>query len=229
MICFLATPCKCQGLFDHKFATLHHDRNCGITSADKLWRESRDTGKTYPEEHAASEFTTCCTCCKSYREWKLKHPALAKRLQTLADTPIHYVCCPDEIVQVPSGAGECTQYTGTIRALGGAPKGACTGKAVATGDHPYICDACNALVHGKSSPLLRKLHRSCLLTHPRTKELRATKVGVTHKFCSSASLEKAIQHHQSDTHMKERKMESLESAQMHLLHESWHGVTHSIR
>ena len=140
----------------------------------------------YTDQLGDSEFTTFCTCCTTYKEWKQQHTAFAKRLQALADTSKYYVCYHDEIVQVPSGtAGECTQYKGTIRALSGAPKGACTGNAQVMGDHPYTCDACNALVHGKSSPFLRKLYRSNLL---RGKELRATKVGVTQKFCSSTSL-----------------------------------------
>ena len=51
---------------------------------------------------------------------------------------------------------------------------------------------------GKSSPLLRKLNRSSTLKHPRIEELRATKVGVSHQFCSSSDLEKALQHHKME-------------------------------
>ena len=80
---------------------------------------------------------------------------MARKLQSLADQPLYYVCCPEEVVNVPDDSGRLTQYMGTIRALHGAPMGECTGSAMVTGTHPYICDPCDALVHGKNSPLLR--------------------------------------------------------------------------
>ena len=103
------------------------------------------------------DFFTCTRYSKhfTYKEWKHQHPLMARKLQSLADQPLYYVCCPEEVVNVPDDSGTLTQYTGTIRALRGAPMGECTGGAMVTGTHPYICDPCDALVHGKSSPLLR--------------------------------------------------------------------------
>ena len=85
-------------------------------------------------------------------EWKAKHPNLAATLQQDADQPTLYCVSPHERVYVVIN-GESVEYNGTIRALAGAPSGACTGKASPCGSHPYTCDNCNALIHGKSSVL----------------------------------------------------------------------------
>ena len=55
--------------------------------------------------------------------------------------------------------------------------------------------------------------------HGRNDEIRATKVSVTRKYCSDASLECAIQHHRAEVHTRQQK---LESTQTLLLRESWH-------
>ena len=131
---------------------------------------------------------------------------------------MYYILCAEEFVEVLNG-DEYISYRGTNWALNGAPIGACSGEATVTGSNPYICDACATLIQGKSSPLLRKLYHSKLLKHPREEQLRATKTGVTHKYCSSASLVIAVQHRHSEIHVQKHK---LEQAEMRLLHDSWH-------
>ena len=84
-------------------------------------------------------------------------------------------------------------YTGTIRALSSGPLGACQGIiASSCGCHPYTCEAGQALVHGKSSSLNRKLFRSKELKHPRSSDQHAVISGVNHKFCSAEHLQLAI-------------------------------------
>ena len=55
----------------------------------------------------------------------------------------------EEVVVTVNGAE--LRYNGTIRALSGAPRGACTGTAFTTGEHPFTCDACDALGHGSTN------------------------------------------------------------------------------
>ena len=135
----------CQGVYDRQFAPLYEDRNSGATTAKKLWIEPK------------SEFE--CQCCHSYLEWKEKRPTLATALQQVADQPTVYSIIPCERVRVVVD-GKTVEYIGTIRALAGAPNGACTGEASTGGHHKFTCDNCNALVHGKSSALLHKLNRA---------------------------------------------------------------------
>ena len=47
-------------------------------------------------------------------------------------------------------------------------------------------------------------------------------MGVSHKFCSSSDLEKALQHHRIEVHIRQEKLESI---QMQLLHDSWQYST----
>ena len=68
---------------------------------------------------------------------------------------------------------------GTIRALPASPMGACTGFAKPTGSHAFTCDACDALVHGQSSPLNRRLFCTDKLKQPRSDQERATKRLIT--------------------------------------------------
>ena len=79
-------------------------------------------------------------------------------------------------------------------------------------------------MHGKSSSLLRKHSRSQTLKHPRSDDLRATKSGVVHKFCSSENLENAVQIHRNKVLLSERKVSTLSHANQRLLHDSWHRV-----
>ena len=75
-------------------------------------------------------------------------------LQALADEPRFYQIIPTKAVVIEVN-GEQVRYTGTIQALPASPLGACMGFAKSTGPHPFTCDACDALVHGQSSPLNR--------------------------------------------------------------------------
>ena len=133
------------------------------------------------------ELETTCTCCTHYTKWKTAHTSSAKVLQQLVDTAHYYKVCPEELVKVGSQT-----YQGTIRALSSAPKGACQGHASLTGNHPLTCDSCDALQHGRDSPLLRKLRRAVTLKHPRTELNRACQSGVTHKYCSKVDLDSAL-------------------------------------
>lgn len=80
----------------------------------------------------------------------------------------------------------------------GAPEGKCLGNASTSSEHPNICDACEALRHGRHSQLNRKLQRAGKLCHPRSEEARATKSGVNHKHCSRQQLQNAIQIKQNE-------------------------------
>ena len=71
----------------------------------------------------------------------------------MSSDPVFYKVFPSKKVSVVQN-GNTLVYTGTIHAVG------CTGNAFASGSHPYQCNACFNLVHGKSSQLLRKYNRS---------------------------------------------------------------------
>ena len=93
---------------------------------------------------------------------------LRRELLALASRIRYYDTLPNEIVTIKQG-DDVILYQGKIRASKFAPSGPCTGRASNKGDHPYTCDACDALVHGKTSTLNRKLHRTKKLeTHKMT-------------------------------------------------------------
>ena len=118
--------------------------------------------------------------------------------------------------------GEKVEYTGTIRALAGAPIGQCSGTASNVGIHPFTCSACNALVQGKTSTLKRKLIRNSKLKYPRSDLYRATKSGVNHKFCSREHLQNALQVRKAGEKVKSLKVATLSSTCHKLLHDKWH-------
>ena len=109
------------------------------------------------------------------------HPSEAKLLQEEADNTLYYQVYPNQAVTVTLNGMVCNMK-GTIRACAAAPKGPCTNSASNRGSHPYTCNACDTLTHGKSSPLNRIINRASTLKYPRSYEARATKPGVTHKF-----------------------------------------------
>ena len=196
----------CQGVYDRKFVVLYEDRVSGATTAKKLWIDRQ----------LASE----CGCCSTYLEWKIKHPTQATALQQEADKPSIYCVRAHEKVHVVDGSGEAHEYYGTIRALDGAPNGACTGSASISGPHPFTCANCNALVHGKSSALLHKLNRSTKLKNPHSDEGRALKPGVTHKYISASCLDAALNVRLEQVHDKEKKLQTLQTA-YETLQNSW--------
>ena len=65
-------------------------------------------------------------------------------------------CCSSQITDIPCYYKVCDEQVtvgndvlqGTIRA---APRGECRGVALVSGSHPYVCEACEALQHGKNS------------------------------------------------------------------------------
>ena len=119
--------------------------------------------------------------------------------------------------------GETKTYTKTIRALMDAPADKCLGTASTSGQHPYICDACEALRHGRHSQLNRKLQRAAKLQHPRSQEARATKRGVVHKHCSRQQLQSAIHIKQNEKKIQNQKLVRLSKANEKLLQNSWTG------
>ena len=117
--------------------------------------------------------------------------------------------------------GDKIVYKNTIRALKGAPKGECLKIASTSGQHLYVCDACDALRHGRHSQLNRKLQCAITLCNPRNREDRATKVSVVHKHCSKQQLEKAIQLKKNETKTQKQKLLRLSKSSEKLLHDSW--------
>ena len=110
---------------------------------------------------------------------------------------------------------------GTIRALSGAPIGPCTKLAKPDGPHPYACDA---LVHGQTAVLNRKLLRDNQLKHPRLQEQRAIQSGVNHKYCSSTHLQIALNIRKESEHLQADKIVSQRPTKK-FLHHSWHRCT----
>ena len=160
---FTLDEVSCQGLYDRKFVVLYEDGNAGVTTSKSLWVHSRSVGECVQSPENEQQVQTACTM---YGQWKKAHSTAAKTLQHIADIPCYYKVC-DEQVNVGTHV-----YRGTIRALHSAPKGKCKGTALASGQHPYTCEACEVLQHGKSSQLLRKLLLASKLKHPsfRTKQ-----------------------------------------------------------
>ena len=167
-------------------------------------------------------FTTCCKCCDTYLMWKSNHTKLARCIQEQADQPLLYQILPSEQVSIEVD-GEKINYTGTIRALPASPKGACMGTALTSGPHPFTCEACDALIHGKSSPLNRRLQRNDTLKNPRSVQSRATKWGVNHKYCSKEHLQSALSLRKTSEHKKSEKICQLVAKNQKLLRESWYS------
>ena len=193
------------GVYDRKYAVLHNDITAGGTNAKKLWEDGRKNNNNHSattvSEHQTSTTTCECTCCSTFVEWKKNHPVLAKQLQLIADQPVYYQLFPNETIKFSLGREE-SLYKGTIRALSRAPLGKCMESAKDSGAHPYTCDACNALIHGKTSVLNRRLQRNQVLKYPRSEDERALKSGVNHKLCSADQLQVALQSHRVSEKMK---------------------------
>ena len=206
----------CKGVYSREYEAFHLDGSQGCTTSRKLWEDGRKS------EHNCQLYpSTSCICCTNYSQWKQSHPELAKQLERHANVPVYYKSYPHEQVSVTID-GEDIRYMGTIRALNQSPLGACTEKASSMGKHPYVCNACNALVKGKTSTLRRKLLRDKLLTNPRSETDRATKRGVSHKFCSTEHLQFALQARRSSERVQREKQISLSESNKKLLHDSWH-------
>lgn len=206
----------CQGLYDRKFEILHGDGNAGATTAQKLWTDKRreeSDGIICTSDD--QKVIVICECCTKYAEWKTKHPAAAKLLQKIANVPCYYKLSEEHVT-----VGMQT-YQNTIRALHMASKGACKGTASKSGQHPYTCDACEALQHGKSSQLVHKFRRSSTLKHPRSEEDRATCCGVNHKYCSKGHLEMALLSRKNQSKAQTKKINQLTIENQKLLLESW--------
>ena len=216
---------NCLGLYDQKYAVLHNDIVAGGTSAKKLWEDGRKNisiSYTPPNASEHGELVTTCSCCDTFTQWKNNHPGLAKQLQKIADQPVYYQLLPNELISFSIG-DQKFNYKGTIRALSQAPLGECMKIAKNTGAHPFTCDACYALAHGKTSVLNRRLQRNSVLKHPRSEDERALKSGVNHKFCSTDHLQVALQTRKVAEKMKVDKITSLTEANKKLLHSSWHN------
>ena len=145
------------------------------------------------------------------------HANAAKALQKVADKPCYYKVC-DEEVRVNT-----TAFKGTIRALHKAPKGPCKGSASKTGPHPYTCEACEALQHGKNSQLLHKWNRATNLKHPRSEDSQAIARhgGIRHKYCSKSELKHALHSQKMENANQGQKLCILSQANCKLLQDSW--------
>ena len=166
---------ECAGVYDWKYEQFYNDGSSGCTTVKKLWEIHREA--TDPDGITAN-----CSCCEEYRIWKESYPTDIQKLKEISDNPSFYKAFPSKKVTVVED-GSNVVYTGTIHAV------ACTGKAFCGGSHPYQCNACFQLVHGKSSQLLRKYNRSKKLKNPRNDSYRAARPGVTYKFCSPGDIE----------------------------------------
>lgn len=151
-----ADTVPCKGLYNRKYEVLYGDGNAGATTPKSLWVQSRKERKCL-ESPEHGQILTECSCCTTYSEWKRVHKVAAEALQQIADIPCYYKVC-DEQVTIGNEV-----FQGTIRALHAAPKGVCMGVALESGSHPYVCEACEALQHGKNSQLLHKLLRASKL------------------------------------------------------------------
>ena len=162
------------------YSIIHQDRSLCATTAKKLWTDGFNSC-------AANSDSLSCNCCTSYNEWIHRHPvqAQSKLLKTLYTIRFIRMIVLLFLKMV-------SDFKGTIRACEAAPKGPCMSAASSEGQHPYICDACDALTHGKTLPINRLIHRALNLKYPRSDAMRATKPGVNHNFVSSKSLEVAL-------------------------------------
>jgi len=178
---FLVLAVKCAGVYNQKYEELYNDGSSGCTTAKKLWENHRQAANN------PYGVTINCGCCEEYRIWKESHPTDFQRLKNMSSDPVVFPSKRQIYSHLVVQNGNTLVYTGTIHAVG------CTGNAFASGSHPYQCNACFNLVHGKSSQLLRKYNRSKKLKNPRSDLYRATKPGVTHKFCTPSNIEDALQ------------------------------------
>jgi len=84
-----------------------------------------------------------------------------------------------------------------------------------------MCAHCFELARGKSSHLLRMLHKSKKLKNPRCDELCATKRGVVHKFCSVPHLTNALSHQNQVAKIHKDKNVKLLATVERMLHLKW--------
>ena len=80
-----------------------------------------------------------CVCCKTYNDWKSRHPSEHELLRECAAKQEGYELLADEKVVVLED-GVPVEYTGVVHST------SCTGGASSNGDHPYRCDPCHTLI-----------------------------------------------------------------------------------
>ena len=175
----------------------------------KIWEATRKEGDALDLDANIS-----CKCCKNYKTWKQNHPEDSHKLNEHALIPFHYRVYPNKTVKVTEAEREVT-YVGTIHSIN------CSNTALTHGKHPYQCSFCFSLLN-KNSSLVRKFNRSKTLKHPRSDSSRATKIGVTHKYCSLDSIESALQVKSMQTKMEKQKSEKLNTKIEKILNDSWH-------
>ena len=179
---------ECCGVCSRrKFVELNKDRCVGCTTAKAIWENAKSSDPLSTHIHDGEiTISIHCTCCIVYKDWKRTTPMNLRNYSSIlqyADKPFHYTVCPDKQVKMLE-QGKLVMHTGTIYST------KCAGIACTNGDHPYMCAHCFELTHGKSS-LLKKFNRSKTLKNPRCNDLRATKRGVVHKFCSASQITNA--------------------------------------
>ena len=200
---------ECAGVYDRKYEQFYNDGSSGCTTVKKLWEMHREA------TNDPDGTTVNCSCCEEYRIWKESHPTDFQKLKEISDNPSFYKAFPSKKVTVVED-GSNVVYTGTIHAV------ACTGKAVSGGSHPYQCNACFQLVHGKSSQLLRKYNRSKKLKNPRNDAYRAARSGVTHKFCSPGDIENALKFKTVKAKIEKEKVNRLNCKIEKMLNDDWY-------
>ena len=192
---------------------MHDDGSAGATTAKNIWTLLRNS-ETTPSWITLDPIIVKCTCCSDFSSWKKKHYDEAKQVQLVADKPCYYQVC-DEKVEIDG-----IEYDKTIRALAASNKGACMKRASTSGSHPRVCIACNALRHGKTSVLMRKLYRSKSLKHSRD-EPRVGKPGIRHKYLSKSELQAGILYTNTTVKGQKSKIVQLQVAQQRSLKAAW--------
>ena len=100
----------------------------------ELWTQGRSS-----ETDANYGVTVQCICCKTYDNWKSRHPSENKLLRECIATRDGYEFFPDEKVVLLEN-GIQVEYTGIVHSTG------CTGNATNNGDHPHQCSPCHTLI-----------------------------------------------------------------------------------
>ena len=127
---FSAATTRCYGIYNTQYVELlaskqHH-------AIEELWTQGRSS-----ETDANCDVKVQCICCKTYDNWKSRHPSEHKLLQESVAKQEGYEFLPDEKVVVLENGLE-VEYTGVIHST------SCTDTAT---NHPYQCNPCHTLIN----------------------------------------------------------------------------------
>ena len=123
---------RCYGVYNTQYVELlaskqHH-------AIEELWTQGRSS-----ETDGNCDVTVQCICCKTYDNWKSRHPSENKLLQECVAKREGYEFFLDEKVVMLENDIQ-VEYTGVVHSIG------CTGTATSSGDHPYQCSPCHTLI-----------------------------------------------------------------------------------